>query len=42
MLAMSVNDNAGCLTTRGDLTYIASKLGQTCSGLAFLSRFFLD
>ncbi|CAI8947105.1 hypothetical protein EMIT0P43_50345 [Pseudomonas jessenii] len=32
-LAKNVNDNAGSLTVRGALTFIASKLAPTASGV---------
>ncbi|AWY39841.1 hypothetical protein DKY63_07980 [Pseudomonas putida] len=38
MLAMVVNDNAGCLTPRGVLTCIASMLAPTGEGVCFWSN----
>ncbi|MBZ9782578.1 hypothetical protein K9857_13625 [Pseudomonas sp. REP124] len=36
MLAMVVNDNAGCLNARGVLTFIASRLAPTKSCTAMV------
>ncbi|QCY14337.1 hypothetical protein ELQ88_28115 [Pseudomonas sp. MPC6] len=34
MLAMDVNDNAGCLTPRGVLRFFASKLAPTAKAIS--------